>query len=68
MLELFQLLQKLFLLLLEISAASVEVVSTKQLFVASVGAAVGIFWLSFLSWKKYMLSPYIILVCNRLVG
>ena len=56
MLELFQLLQKLFLLLLELFAASVGVVSAKQLllglFVASAGAVVGIFWLSFLSWKK----------------
>ena len=55
---------KLFLLLLELFATSVGAVSAKQLLLE----LLLVFLAKFSHLKNYMLSPYIILVSNRIIG
>ena len=64
MLEMLQLLQKLFLQKLELFAASAGAVFVKQLLLE----LLLVFLAKFLLLENYMLSPYIILVGNKLVG
>ena len=76
MLELLQLLQKLFAAFTGAVSASAEAVAASagavttcaEAVTASAGAVFWCFQLSFFFWKNYMFSPYIILVSNRLVG
>ena len=64
MLEMLQLLQKLFLQKLELFAASAGAVFVKQLLLE----LLLVFLAKFLLLENYMLNPYIILVSNKLVG